>query len=768
MSNVMATVTHPQESVEVGGSEEGSGGTQLNQPRTSTPLTRTTPSHSAKQLKPGSNYGSHFTHIAVAKTLKYSNLGGQFSLDEFVQLRPNYGLTKLSTDLHDLFITLGQALDLELNSNAEAIIEACFRLDGCDVRMKGVLGFVERSVDEIEQFLNSIAIEQSGLDNQLAIRAGLREKKKLLQLMIRVTALVSKMERLVGIASSEGDIILEKNQTNEATQGDAKFIERAAVEYSQLRLLLGQGKGLALLTTLSQVGACFVMVSKRQRVEAIGNCILKQAEVHFTQCLDRVIVFKQEDDLVALAQCFRAYDLLGHAAICEGQFASRVVTPAIEQILRGATDPKRADLRRIYDETLAFLNERCGPILKLDHYLCQVRSNLLTNAVFPAILGALSRLAARHYQVFAAADPDAFFQNYSSTVNFLRRFEELFPELGAVKKFRESSAYRDFMKRWPLNVYFRLRAKQLISKLELSYPPQLSKDPRLQAKDMKAMPLDVLGADGFTYLTPYVTLHALVQCWSEGIYVSALAHRFWKLSLQLIARFLNWQRSLVDEFDWELWLKLWQDGLRFREVFERTFTNFIQPKVAQFEVASINDAVQLSLSQLQSQNRANAEALVSCLQKFAEEKLHNVDSVPLAYRHTNQPLPTAFSPYVVSAFTHLHKLKSEPTFDHVSQDTRQDWIDACLIQMIQSYGEMIQGLLNSLKRTEEILGQLKRNAKPVEVTDEAKIRRQVLLDVQAFGAQVRSLTAHPRVRAALFLLYDIVNDLAKGSSIVLE
>lgn len=146
----------------------------------------------------------------------------------------------------------------------------------------------------------------------------------------------------------------------------------------------------------------------------IGNHILQQVESHFTQCLDRVIVFKdQEDDLVALAQCFRAYDLLGHATVCEAQFGGRVVTPAIEQILRGVTKPNETalNLQQVYDPLLVFLTDRCGPILKMCHYrLSQLRVDLLTNAVFPAISAALSKLAARHYQVFAAADPDIFFQ----------------------------------------------------------------------------------------------------------------------------------------------------------------------------------------------------------------------------------------------------------------------------------------------------------------------------------------------------------------------
>lgn len=33
---------------------------------------------------------------------------------------------------------------------------------------------------------------------------------------------------------------------------------------------------------------------------------------------------------------------------------------------------------------------------------------------------------------------------------------------------------------------------------------------------------------------------ALEQCWSEGIYIEALGHKFWKVSLQVLSRYATW------------------------------------------------------------------------------------------------------------------------------------------------------------------------------------------------------------------------------------
>lgn len=81
---------------------------------------------------------------------------------------------------------------------------------------------------------------------------------------------------------------------------------------------------------------------------------------------------------MALAQCLRAFDLLGHPTICEEQFAVRVVTPTIEQIIRSVTKPKETvlNLKDIYDPLLAFLTDRCGPILKICHYRLSQLSTL--------------------------------------------------------------------------------------------------------------------------------------------------------------------------------------------------------------------------------------------------------------------------------------------------------------------------------------------------------------------------------------------------------
>lgn len=108
----------------------------------------TSPSVTSPPTSTKSGSRSHFNTFASLKRGKY--LGGLFSLDEFVQLRPSCGLTKLSTDLHELFITIGQALESEINANAEAMIASGFRLDGCGNSITQARDILTRSIQEVE------------------------------------------------------------------------------------------------------------------------------------------------------------------------------------------------------------------------------------------------------------------------------------------------------------------------------------------------------------------------------------------------------------------------------------------------------------------------------------------------------------------------------------------------------------------------------------------------------------------------------------------
>lgn len=53
--------------------------------------------------------------------------------------------------------------------------------------------------------------------------------------------------------------------------------------------------------------------------------------------------------------------------------------------------------------------------------------------------------------------------------------------------------------------------------------------------------------DGFTLAETTKCWSSLQECWSDGIYIEALAHKFWKLSLQLISRYATWITNICTQ-----------------------------------------------------------------------------------------------------------------------------------------------------------------------------------------------------------------------------
>lgn len=95
------------------------------------------------------------------------------------------------------------------------------------------------------------------------------------------------------------------------------------------------------------------------------------------------------------------------------------------------------------------------------------------------------------------------------------------------------------MKRWQLPVYFQLRFREMVNPVE-----DLLSDPKASV-NMETNPAqDVLALPGSRAVS-----NAIVQCWSDHVYLYGLAHRFWKLTLQLLKRYHLWVASILVDID---------------------------------------------------------------------------------------------------------------------------------------------------------------------------------------------------------------------------
>ncbi|KAF5393319.1 hypothetical protein D9757_000644 [Collybiopsis confluens] len=190
-----------------------------------------------------------------------------------------------------------------------------------------------------------------------------------------------------------------------------------------------------------------------------------------------------------------------------------------------------ADKVSIKSRTSASISGYLQSDVKKEDSGFDIMANVIWNEVGTAIMGDLGNV------VFAAGRPDEFRKNYELTQAFIRSLELLAPSPQAIESMRAHPVYSIFGKRWQLPVYFQMRWKEIVGKVEeaLALPLESSRK------------INVDGMD--TLLTPQAAAVwvALTACWSAEIYIPELSHKFWRLTLQLLSRYRGWLNDIIQQ-----------------------------------------------------------------------------------------------------------------------------------------------------------------------------------------------------------------------------
>jgi len=113
-----------------------------------------------------------------------------------------------------------------------------------------------------------------------------------------------------------------------------------------------------------------------------------------------------------------------------------------------------------------------------------------------------------------------------------------------LEAFRAHPAFKQFIKKWNLPVYFQLRFQEIAVRFEatLTSPLQSSAvldlsqgtfDVRVSCRVVTNVGLDSRLPSEYLLKPTRALLTALNECWAPGVYLPALMHRFYKLSLQV-------------------------------------------------------------------------------------------------------------------------------------------------------------------------------------------------------------------------------------------
>ncbi|KAF9227314.1 COG complex component [Gyrodon lividus] len=420
--------------------------------------------------------------------------------------------------------------------------------------------------------------------------------------------------------------------------------------------------------------------------------------------------------------------------------------------------------------------------------------DIMANVIWPevgqAIMDELGSV------VFAAGKPDEFLKRHTTTQAFIRALEFIAPSIESVQAMRSHPVFTMFNRRWQLPIYFQLRWKDIISKLE---------DCLITTQGRSA------------FLTPQAeSIWAAVgSCWSAEVFIPDLAYRFWRLTLQLLSRYKTWLEIFLPQFEPpakvipstdksrsstpqavsepppensaadDLLLKqyavvlvdikamtsqvsaLWREEISV-VLPELTINQdtYIDPEGALREQLDSLDAIAAHLTR----------QIVILLARRACDALLPVRSIPSQFRAmSSKRMPTEPSYFVplilrpVKAFFGIGgpRVAGDRLRDTLLKKSATEVFDGVCQRYIQ--------YLMAMKKTEESLRRLKKGKKSTlgifnsaststdDERDEERIRTQMVIDVEAFGQDGKSLSVDvPSLESYMQLTQMVQNEFVDG------
>ncbi|CAG9816969.1 unnamed protein product [Phaedon cochleariae] len=458
----------------------------------------------------------------------------------------------------------------------------------------------------------------------------------------------------------------------------------------------------------------------------IENSLLHMVNVNFLEAV-------KNDDSEILTRCLRMYDNLHKQEEAEEILKVKVIRPFMKNIITETNLEKlNQDLCQIYQQVLNFLDSKMSLLLKIIVTNPDLRSYKFALNSFWKEFDRQSREGLPN--ITAPGNPELFQKRFKSTWAVLLRIAEKCEDKNLIY---QDTTFQEHLKRFNLPVYFEIRYQQIAGTFENNI--------QVDHSEMYCSPNELT-----CKLGPTLGLWTAVsQCFHEHIYLDQLADQFLKLSMMLLSRYLIWFETVIKAGfqDQQAEEKFIMDSLADFRVVEK----FLAADIIKFSDIenTVFKIVHHSMSQVilrvLKSNKGSIEKVQSHLTnhlvniKFGNisSQLQNVASIPRLYRRTNRSTPKEPSTYMIEALKPI--IVFQETFQDCMRTKTQDIVNKVILQVSQQYFSLVQGVLQSVCKTEESLRRLKNRTSnagdestPQTDSDEMKIREQIKLDVAYF------------------------------------
>nr|CAG4651699.1 EOG090X03KZ [Triops cancriformis] len=682
-----------------------------------------------------------------------SFLKNEFSADSFLQdLRLQVPLEILRDDLGIYLKVLRSAMIELINRDYADFVNLSSNLVGLDKvisSLKLPLGTIREEIQGVERLLEE---NQTQLQQVLAEKGKCREQRRLLESMLRLPTNLVQLEKLV-VSLSQPRVDRE-NQDN--------LLERAASQYNRLHHDCVRCQGTDLLR------------QNEQRIETAYKGLLN----HLEKCLLKAMTEQRETELRGT---LRVYALLDTCSVAEQVICEQIVRPALEsRISETALKASDQDLKGVLSTVKEWIQQRLSLLIGLTLGSEAVGGySALLHCVWPVFS---SRL--RSLPVFVQGNASLLHQRYVATMNFLDYLESKCGDTQTVQQLRNHPDYAALMNRWNLPVYFQIRLQEIGLAVETSILTPFA----LNDNELEVDPR-------FKLAVTQVVWESLHKTWASDVFLDVLAHRFWKLTLQLISRYKSFVLAVVEQgiavaeglASVGMTSSSSSSKLSEMELAAQSRMNHsismprlepVRESVAQVDdwmllyadvvmlQAHLPSVLDLALKQLGQLVKANVlegaftesqESLYGCLEAISRGIVENIEKecfvhlrsitdIPRLFRRTNREVPTQAAMYVGSLLQPIILFKQR-NCTIVAPEVLDAWVLQITARVSKLFSISVTEVLTSVSKTEESLRRLRKARTPVPensekskfLSDDDKIRHQLVIDVETFVRQVSEL-----------------------------
>ncbi|XP_019631010.1 PREDICTED: conserved oligomeric Golgi complex subunit 2-like [Branchiostoma belcheri] len=696
-----------------------------------------------------------------------------FDVDQFVaECRRRVSLETLREDLEVYYKLLRSAMIELINKDYADFVNLSTNLVGMDKAINNLsvpLGQLREEVMTVRTAMDTAVQE---IESRLATRAAIRDKKACLQRLMNITHSVEKIEKILDIQ--------DQGQGDGERELTGQLIERVATEFNQLQFYVTQSKGLPLVEKI------------RPRIAAITTTLQHSLETSFLEGL-------RTSNRDILRQCLRTYATIDKIKDAEALFRQTIVKPFMEEVITEAVLMSHPQgLKGLYSRVLDFIPAHCKPLREVTTGLVPssaqgevVRGyDFLVNAVWPEVVSGLEK---RTPSIFAPGNPSMFHQKYLTSMNFLDAFELECGSQASVKRLRSHPSYNTFMTKWSLPVYYQIRFQEIGGAFETSLMSPFNNAPdktlfQLNAPYTLWQCLAKCWAQDI-YISPLchrfwkLTLQLLSRygTWVREIREKEVPKKETEHTEQTSAGTTSTTTALMvytptvttmtttstsvastpgpssqstttssPLVTMTQMVCLVTDSDTIIGKVEEFFSTVIQPKIAAIGVKNtdvLTAALGESRELISQELPGFGDYIVQQIAEHCVVNLKPANDIPRLYRRTNREIPSKASAYVSATVKPLQMFLEEHAAI-ISVTRRSQWVVSILKVVTERYYSVTDDILTAVRKMEDSLKRLKKLRKGDSgnssssggMSDDDKIRLQLVLDVKQFGEEIQALS----------------------------